>query len=107
MTHHSPSLLCIYAAPTATDEMKPPIREGLLYPAKQLLKCPCGETFVDVGYRLDPDLHHITCNCGKKYYDGIWWLDLKRFRQPDQPHVQQLQITFTETVTRSVTVKFG
>jgi hypothetical protein len=78
-----------------------------MYPAYKLFQCKCGHMFVDVGFRLDPAEHHFKCDCGQRYYDGVWWMDLRRFRSPNQPQGGQMEITFTETVTRSVTIKVG
>lgn len=107
MIHLPPSLLCINATALPTDVMQLPVKEGILYAAKELRKCKCGETFVHAGFMLDPSQHHITCNCGEKFHDGIWWLDIKRFRLPGQSAAPQLEITFTQTITRTVTIKVG
>lgn len=98
-------LLCICATPSEGDHMRPPLKEGRYYPVLAVLKCPCGLEFVDVGFRVDSSFHHFFCGCRREYADGIWWQVSTRFKRPDQ--APAAEITITETVTRSITVKIN
>jgi hypothetical protein len=100
----TPTLICINTSAVPTDEMKVPLIMNACYPEQASRTCTCGVKYVDVGFRLDPARYFITCGCGRKMQDGIWWFDAKRFRRPEQS-TQGLEITLTETITRSVTIK--
>jgi len=103
----TPTLLCIADHALPGDLMRLPIKAGCHYPEERTMTCTCGRQYVDVGYKLDSDQHDFICTCKKRYNDGTWWFCVNRFRrmggQQQQP--RQMEITFTETVTRSVTIR--
>lgn len=101
------TVICIIAGQHRADEIPVPIGLHKVYNVEGLKKCPgCGAHFVDVGLTLNPDQFDIVCNCGFRFNDGIWWLSDRRFKKIE-PGAGSIEITLTETITRSVTIKIN
>lgn len=98
------TVICVNASLHRDDETMLPLQVGQPYTVRNTRRCLCGAVFLDVGLPISKDFD-IVCDCQRRVNDGIWWLDVKRFRKIEPSGAETIEITLTETVTRSVTIK--
>lgn len=98
------TVICVNAAHHPADQRPLPIYAGKEYTVFAVKQCSCGAVFIDVGYRLQFPFA-IVCNCQNRLADGNWWMSDQRFNKIGGMPGETLEITVTETFTRSVTIK--
>lgn len=98
------TVICINASHHIADQISVPVKAGQQYMVQGLKTCRCGAIFLNVGLPLTVG-YDIVCNCQRRHSDGIWWLSDMRFKRIDSGAGESVEITLTETVTRSVTIR--
>lgn len=97
------TVVCVNAGHHVADQISVPVKAGQQYRVHGLKTCRCGSIFLNVGIPLAVG-YDVVCNCQRRHNEGIWWLSDMRFKKIE-PGSETVEIAFTETVTRSVTIR--
>jgi hypothetical protein len=77
-------LICINNYQLMADLLAVPMRIGGEYKVDAVRQCPCGVIYVDIGLSISQKYDIVCDACSRRFNDGIWWFDAKRFRKkPD------------------------
>ncbi|HLI93230.1 MAG TPA: hypothetical protein VKU83_06460 [Puia sp.] len=84
-------LICTNNGQLQPDLLACPLILTREYEVIAMKRCRCGVVYVDIGLSLSAEKFDIVCDaCARRFNDGIWWFDVKRFKKKPNPR-QEVQ----------------
>jgi hypothetical protein len=74
-------LICINNYQLMADLLAVPLKIGGEYKVDAVRLCPCGVIYVDIGLSISQKYDIVCDACSRRFNDGIWWFDAKRFQK--------------------------